>query len=230
MSQTSVLQHRLGFADVTKVFGFQNKVITVLSGVSCVFEMGKSYALVGASGSGKSTLLNLLAGFDRPDSGSVTWSGLDRIQMSMPERDAFVAHNLGFIFQFHYLIKELNVYDNVRMAAIVKGCQDHVDELLHKVGMYEARQQMPHQLSGGQQQRTAVARALVGKPQFILADEPTGNLDEHNSEQVIDLLLAQKEERGMGLVIATHDSSVYERMDVVLEVHNGTLTVRKGAQ
>ena len=229
MLQTSVLQHSLGFADVTKVFGFQNRVITVLSGVTYLFEMGTSYAIVGASGSGKSTLLHILAGFDCPDSGSVTWSGDDCARMSAEQRDAFVAQNLGFVFQFHYLLKELNVYDNVRIAALVQGCEAQIDELLKKVGMYEARDQFPHQLSGGQQQRTAVARALVGEPQFVLADEPTGNLDEQNSQQVIDLLLAQKEERGMGLIVATHDSAVYERMDVILEVHEGVLTVRKGA-
>lgn len=228
MLQTSVLQHSLGFADVTKVFGFQNKVITVLSSVTYLFETGTSYAIVGASGSGKSTLLHILAGFDRPDTGSVTWSGNDCVKMSAEQRDVFVAQHLGFVFQFHYLLKELNVYDNVRIASLVQGREVDIDDLLRKVGMYEARHQFPHQLSGGQQQRTAVARALVGKPQFVLADEPTGNLDEHNSMQVVDLLLAQKNERGMGLVIATHDPAVYERMDVILEVHDGALTARKG--
>lgn len=205
--------------------------MTVLNEVSYQFQAGRSYAIVGASGSGKSTLLHLLAGFEPPTSGQVLWDDHDVTGLSGHDRDAFVARHFGFVFQFHYLLKELTIFQNIEVAGLIQGMPDamrteSVKQLLAKVGLENLEHRYPHQLSGGQQQRVAVARALMGTPQFLLADEPTGNLDEENEQQVVDLCLSYQKDHNMGMIIATHNPAVYEQMDVVLELHNGTLQER----
>lgn len=228
MTQTRFSQDSLSLCDLTKGFVSGGKTHTVLDGVNYAFKRGVSYGIVGASGSGKSTLLHVLAGFEPPEAGHVVWQGRLCGGMTSAQRDQFVAHHLGFIFQFHYLLKELTVKRNIAIAGMIqKMSSEAIDEqvvaLLNKIDLTEKAASYPHQLSGGQQQRVAVARALMGTPRFLLADEPTGNLDAVNGTQVIDICLAQCKQNNMGFIVATHDPAVYKRMDVVLEVRDGGL-------
>jgi ABC-type lipoprotein export system ATPase subunit len=231
MLQTRFSAESLALSNVIKGFSSGDKPVTVLNEVSYEFVAGTSYAIVGASGSGKSTLLHVLAGFEPPTSGDVLWNGTGLDTFSEPDRDAFVAQHFGFIFQFHYLLKELTIYQNIEIAGMIqkmpaKASAEQVKQLLAKVGLEELEHRYPHQLSGGQQQRVAVARALMGNPQFLMADEPTGNLDEENERQIIELCLSYQKSHNMGMIIATHNPAVYERMDIILELHNGILQER----
>lgn len=230
MTQTIILKDCLALAGVTKTFATQSGAANVLNEITYQFEPGVSYAITGASGSGKSTLLHLLAGFEAPDDGDVLWAGAVHDKLSERQRDRFVAKKLGFVFQFHYLIKELTVVHNIMLAGQIQGIDERAsmaqaEQLLCELSLSALAERYPHQLSGGQQQRVALARALMGDPQFVLADEPTGNLDEKHGAQVIDVLCRLQKERGCGLIIATHDAAVCKKMDVVLTIHNGTLEI-----
>ena len=228
MTQTRISPDSLRVSDLTKGFVSGGQVRTVLQEVSFRFERGVSYAIVGASGSGKSTLLHLLAGFEQPDAGDIWWGNNTCATMTEDQKECFVREHMGFVFQFHYLLKELTVHDNVALAGMVQehsAAQSRAQAaaMLAAVGLTDHMSKYPHQLSGGQQQRVAIARALIGTPTFLLADEPTGSLDAHNGESVIDTCLEQARIHNMGVIIATHDPAVYNRADVVLTLNEGTL-------
>lgn len=217
----------LRMQDIKKDFWQGDKVLHVLRGVSYQFEQGKTYALVGASGSGKSTLLHILGGLDIPDQGNIFFEGQDIFKLA--DKDQFHNQHLGFVFQFHYLIKELTVLENIMLMGMIKGssqqeCQSRAHELLEAVDLIDKITSYPEQLSGGQQQRVAVARALFNKPAFLLADEPTGNLDAQSAQRLVELLLDAVRSWGMGLVLCSHDQAVYEKMETVLFMHDGVLT------
>jgi len=223
---TIVSEYGLSFRHVTKGFCVGGVRRPVLADVSCVFKKGVSYAIVGASGLGKSTILHILAGFELPDSGDVVWGNRLLIDFSPAERHEWLTTHIGFTFQQHYLIAELTVYENVLLAAQLagKGASAHeVNALLAELGMYDHRHYYAHQLSGGQQQRAALARALIKKPTFLIADEPTGNLDTQTGQRLIDFCVAYQKEQGLGLIIATHDHEVYRRMDTVVRLEEGRL-------
>ncbi|MGD1997586.1 MAG: ABC transporter ATP-binding protein [Candidatus Dependentiae bacterium] len=211
-----------------KTFTTGDKALIVLDDVTYEFEAGTSYAIVGASGSGKSTLLHVLAGFESLSGGSVQWGGTTLSRMSAEKREMFMAHHLGFVFQFHYLINELSVLENVLVSSMIRGedqaiARERAIVLLDRVGLHDKLHAHPQTLSGGQQQRVAVARALLGKPAFLLADEPTGNLDHTTGLEIVELFQAHQKEAGMGMIIATHDPQVYTKMDVVLRVQDSQL-------
>ena len=218
----------LSLQNIEKSFLGGHKELVVLHNVSQQFEAGTSYALIGASGSGKTTLLHILAGFEPTCQGTIEWGGTTLAKMSDEKKEAFMAKYLGFIFQFHYLINELTVLENVLVGSIIRGeaserARTRALALLERVGLTEKMDAHPQTLSGGQQQRVAVVRALLGQPAFLLADEPTGNLDHATGQEIIDLCQEYQREEGMGMVIATHDPQVYNRMDVVLRVQDGGL-------
>jgi lipoprotein-releasing system ATP-binding protein len=218
----------LTLRNVHKEYVQGGRILPVLQGISTTFQQGASYAITGVSGSGKSTLLHVLGGLDQPTSGSVNFNGKDLAFMRSKQKDLFHNRSIGFVFQFHYLVKELTAQENIMMMGLVKGesyahCQQRAQHLLAMVGLHEKPDAYPTQLSGGEQQRVAIARALFNKPSFLLADEPTGNLDAGNAQQVVDLCLAAQQEWGMGIVVCTHDSAVYNRMGTVLKLHNGLL-------
>ena len=195
------------------------KQLPVLTDVSATFQEGKCYAITGASGSGKSTLLHLLGGLDEPSSGQVRMQGVTR-------------RDLGFVFQFHYLLRELTVLENIALAGRIAGqppkaCDEHAATLLSQLGLQDRSQAYPNQLSGGEQQRVAIARALFNKPKFILADEPTGNLDAAHAAAVTQLFLDAHKQWGMGVIICSHDPAVYGAMDTVLQVQNGGIKLAK---
>ncbi|MDQ5890635.1 MAG: putative transport system ATP-binding protein [Candidatus Dependentiae bacterium] len=227
--RTIISKYDLSLVHVTKGFEVDQIVRPILSQVSYTFSPGTSYAVVGASGSGKSTLLHILAGFEPIDAGMVSWGGRASDSFDPEERDEWIAAHIGFAFQFHYLIPELSVYDNVKVSAFLarKPIEEReIGELIGALGLAGHVQHFPHQLSGGQQQRAALARALIRKPTFLIADEPTGSLDDQTGGEIIDFCREYQARHGMGLIVATHDRSVYEKMDVVIRLEAGSLITR----
>jgi putative ABC transport system ATP-binding protein len=196
--------------DVSKVY--QGGITGALNGVSVTVEKGEFTAIMGPSGSGKSTLLNLVAGLDRPTSGSVAVGGLDLAALGEAGLARFRRDHIGFVFQFFHLLPNLTALENVLIPAQLKGdaVPGRARELLDRLGIEEVADRYPARLSGGQQQRVAIARALVNKPTLLLADEPTGALDTQSGEQVMDLLL-QLHRDGQTILLVTHDAKLATR-------------------
>src|SRR2546422_4221731 len=197
--------------EVTKVY--QGGVTGALSGVSLAIDHGEFTAIMGPSGSGKSTLLNLIAGLDRPSSGSVVVGGTDLGRLGEAGLARFRRDHVGFVFQFFHLLPNLTALENVLIPAQLKG-RENADargrDLLERLGIGEVANRYPAKLSGGQQQRVAIARALINKPTLLLADEPTGALDTHSGDQVMDLL-ARLHRDGQTILLVTHDAKLATR-------------------
>lgn len=213
---------------IGKQFDERNASSPILDGITYTFDRNHSYALMGASGIGKSTLMQLLAGLDNPTSGSVFYNGAEVSSISRAERHVLLQKEIGLLFQTPCLIDDLSVIENVMIKGLIgkesyRISQDRAQDLLEQVGLVDKAQQAPPQLSGGEQQRVALARALFNQPSFMLADEPTAHLDEMTKKMVTELLIRCHHQWGMGLIIATHDESVAQRMDVVLCLEGGKL-------
>ena len=222
--QRAVLSAR----DVRRGFREGTARLEVLTGVDLTVERGERLAIIGASGSGKTTLLQILGGLDRPDAGTVEVDGQDLHALAESARGALRNRTIGFVFQFHHLLPEFTALENVAMPLLVRReprsvCAARAQALLARVGLSERLDHRPSQLSGGERQRTAVARALVVSPKLVLADEPTGNLDGRNAEQVFSLMLELNRELGTSLIVVTHDPRLAARMDRVLELRGGQL-------
>ncbi len=226
---------RLRLDAVSKSFDTQTGKLSVLKGVSRSFEQGKSYAITGASGTGKSTLLHILAGLTEPNEGAVYVDECNISLFGQAERERFLNRTMGLLFQVPYLIKELTVLENVMMKGLITGqtIEERTQEalsLLEIMGLQDKASERPPVLSGGQQQRVALARALFGKPAFLLADEPTGDLDPHTGQTIIDLLLECQATWGMGIIVSTHDVCVAQSMQEIYELKGGILEEKKHAQ
>jgi putative ABC transport system ATP-binding protein len=200
----------------------------VLDGIDLGIRRGETVALRGRSGSGKSTLLNLIAGIDAPDAGSVTVAGIDLTELSERERTLFRREHIGFVYQSFNLVSTLNVADNVRLVLELNKvppsqASTRINELLESVGLADRSDSYPDILSGGEQQRIAIARALAHEPAVLLADEPTGNLDDATAESVLGLLEKLVCDSGHTMLIATHSQQVASHCDRVLELHNGRI-------
>lgn len=205
--------------------------VNVLSGVDLVVEPGQNIAIMGSSGSGKSTLLHLLGGLDDPTEGRVQVAGENISVMSEREKSELRNNALGFIYQFHHLLAELTALENVAMPLLIRGepvamAESAASALLESVGLKNRLRHKPGELSGGERQRAAIARAMVTKPGCILADEPTGNLDEKTSERVFEVMLELNREYEMSLLMVTHNAALAKRMDVVYELHDGKLQIQ----
>ena len=214
---------------VRKVYiGGDGSELVVLDGVEIRVAPGEAVAVVGASGAGKSTLLHVLGGLDRPTSGQILLGGRDLASLSDDELAAVRNARLGFVFQFHHLLREFSALENVMMPLLIAGApraeaEERAEGLLAEVGLAARLTHRPAQLSGGEQQRVAVARALANRPDVLLADEPSGNLDTHTSERLHDLFFRLRADHGVALVLATHNRELADRTDRVLMVREGRL-------
>ncbi len=205
--------------DINKHFVQADTTITVLQDITLDFAQGQSYALRGVSGTGKSTLLHILAGLDIPSSGTVFFNDINVFALQGRAKEHFFNQQIGLVFQWPYLLRELSVLENVILPGILGGktkkdCVDHAHDLLKSVGLEHKALSGPSTLSGGQQQRVAIARAIFNKPAFLFADEPTGSLDLHTGESIIALMLSLQEKWNMGIILSTHDEYVSDKMNV----------------
>jgi lipoprotein-releasing system ATP-binding protein len=214
--------------DLVKTYTSGTETLHILQGIGFEIKQGSSVAVTGESGSGKSTLLNILGGLDRCDSGSVMVGGAEITGLTESALSSYRSRRVGFIFQFHYLLKDFTALENVMLPAYIAGMKkkDALEKariLLEDVRLQDRLQHYPSQLSGGERQRVAVARSLVNDPGLILADEPTGNLDTQNSAVVAELLYAGVEKWGKTILVVTHDMAVAERAKVRYTLENGIL-------
>jgi lipoprotein-releasing system ATP-binding protein len=222
----------LDASNVFKSFQTTKKInLEVLKGISIEIITGKITIIVGASGAGKSTLLHLLGGLDRPDSGEVFFDNKDIFKFSDDKLAKFRNKNVGFVFQFHHLLPEFTAIENVIIPQMINGttynqAKVKSKDLLQTVGLTERLDHKPAELSGGEQQRVAVARALANNPKIIFADEPTGNLDSVNSEEIHKLILDLKTNLGMTFVIVTHNSSLVKLADMLYEIKDGKISIK----
>ena len=219
--------------DVIKQYRQYDTVVTAVNRVSFDVYEGEFVAIIGASGSGKSTLLHICAGLDRPNSGRVTVRGNDITSMPADELAEFRGNYIGMIFQNHNLIAQFTALENILIPTLMCNKPDfsyeeHLKKLVATLGIGDPLHHLPSELSGGQQQRVAIARALINRPQVVFADEPTGNLDRKNADEVLELLLRTKEVLGQTLIMVTHDMSIAERADRILSMEDGCLEPYRG--
>ena len=224
----------LRLEDIRKSFDTGPDRLEVLSGVDLTVGEGEIVAIVGPSGVGKSTLLHIMGALDVPTSGKVYVRDTDVFAMSETERAVFRNRTVGFVFQFHHLLRELTALENVMMPCLVGGMHrdeaaSRAEELLAAVRLSGRADHRPGELSGGEEQRAAVARALATRPLMVLADEPSGNLDRASSDELHDLIWGLRESIGQTFVIVTHNPDLYERADRVVALKEGLATEREGS-
>jgi putative ABC transport system ATP-binding protein len=218
--------------EITKTYHMGSVEVNALQGVSFRIDRGEVVAIMGQSGSGKSTLMNVLGCLDLPTSGTYQWEDTNIGEMKEDELAALRNHKIGFVFQQFNLLPRMTVRRNVELPLMYAGAngsdqKNHThqrsDAILDAVGLSDRKNHRPTELSGGQQQRVAIARALINEPDLVLADEPTGNLDSHTGEEIINLLLSLNKERGLTLVIVTHDPMIASRTQRVIRLRDGLI-------
>jgi lipoprotein-releasing system ATP-binding protein len=214
--------------DLKKSFISSGSQIDILNAVDLTLDAGETVAIVGASGIGKSTLLQILGTLDQPDSGNLWFQGKNIFKLNPFQLASFRNSSIGFVFQFHHLLPEFTALENAMMPGLIKGLSKSIsrslaERILVRVGLKSRLQQQVTKLSGGEQQRVALARALVLKPALLLADEPTGNLDQKNSEQVHELLMELNRELNMTMVVVTHNMKLASYMDRRVTIMDGKL-------
>ncbi|HVN77420.1 MAG TPA: ABC transporter ATP-binding protein [Terriglobia bacterium] len=222
MEETAVLQT----INLRKSFPTVNGPLEILKGINFTLSTGEMLAIVGQSGSGKSTLLHILGALDRPSGGSVYFAENDIFAFGNEELAKFRRNAIGFVFQFHNLLPEFTALENVLMPRIIAGESANSPlgrELLERVGLRDRLQHRPGELSGGEQQRVAIARALINHPRLILADEPTGSLDNQTGERVFELFREIQREKKLTSILATHNVKIAARCDKIMRIENGIL-------
>lgn len=206
---------------ITKHFGDGESRVNVLKGIDVSMEKGEICVLLGPSGSGKSTLLNILGGIDQADDGYIAIDGERTGDMSEKELTLYRRKHLGYVFQMYNLIPNLSIRENIEVGAYLSDNPLDVDDLMKTLGLYEHRNKLPNQLSGGQQQRTAIGRAIVKNPDILLCDEPTGALDYQTGKAILKLLQDMCRQKGMTVVVITHNSALTPMADRVIKIKNG---------
>ncbi len=212
--------------ELTKVYGSGENMVTALDHVSFQVKKGEFVAIVGASGSGKSTLMNLIGGIDRPTSGNVMIDGKKIFDMSESALAIFRRRNIGIVYQFYNLIPNLTVDENIMLPCLLdnrKPDPQKLSKIVELTGLSQRRGHLPGELSGGQQQRVSVGRALINDPAFILADEPTGNLDSKAGREIIELLTSANRADNQTLILITHDESIALQADRILTISDGRI-------
>lgn len=213
--------------ELCKTYGRGENAVKALDHVSFTVEKGEFLAIIGPSGSGKSTLLHILGGVDRPTSGHVYLDGQDVYAQNEDQLAIFRRRQVGLIYQFYNLIPVLNVVENITLPVLMDGRTvnpERLRELMETLGLRGRERHLPNQLSGGQQQRVSIGRALMNAPALVLADEPTGNLDSKNSQEIVELLKLSHRKYGQTLIVITHDESIALQADRVLTIEDGTIT------
>ena len=213
---------------IRRVFRETGEEVVVLDGVDFRLERGDFVTITGSSGSGKSTFLNILGSLDHPTEGTLLFEGKDLFALRASELDRFRLSQVGFVFQFHHLLPEMTAFENIMLPARILGtperkARDRARELLTAIGLGDRRRHLPGELSGGERQRIAVARALMNEPKVVLADEPSGNLDERHSEQLHEMFVRLNREFGQSFVVVTHDLSLAAMAPRRLVMHDGRL-------
>ena len=212
---------------LSKIYGKGENEVVALRYVSFSVNEGEFVAIIGPSGSGKSTLLHILGGVDRPTAGKVYMNGKDVYQQKEDQLAIFRRRQVGLIYQFYNLIPILNVVENMTLPVLMDGReidQEFLAELITTLGLEGKEKSLPNQLSGGQQQRTSIGRALMTSPLVVLADEPTGNLDSKNSQEIIDLLKASNKKYNQTLIVITHDEKIALQADRIIAIEDGEIT------
>lgn len=212
--------------ELTKIYGSGDNQVTALDHVSFQVKKGEFVAIVGASGSGKSTLMNLMGGIDRPTSGSVIVDGEPIFEMSESALAIFRRRNIGIVYQFYNLIPNLTVDENIMLPCLLdnrKPDAQKLTKIIEMTGLSHRRDHLPGELSGGQQQRVSVGRALINDPAFLLADEPTGNLDSKAGREIIELLTAANRKENQTLILITHDEKIALQADRILTISDGKI-------
>ena len=213
--------------ELKKVYGSGENTVHALDGISFSVEKGDFVAIVGPSGSGKSTLLHILGGVDRPTSGKVYLAGKDVYAGSDTQLAVFRRREVGLIYQFYNLIPVLNVRENMTLPVLLDGRtvnEERLNELIEVLELSGREKHLPNQLSGGQQQRVSIGRALMNSPGIVLADEPTGNLDSKNSQEIVNLLKLFNREYGQTLIVITHDESIALQAKRIIAIEDGRIT------
>ena len=213
---------------IRRVFRETGEEVVVLDGVDFRLERGDFVTITGSSGSGKSTFLNILGSLDHPTEGTLLFEGKDLFALRASELDRFRLSQVGFVFQFHHLLPEMTAFENIMLPARILGtperkARDRARELLTAIGLGDRRRHLPGELSGGERQRIAVARALMNEPKVVLADEPSGNLDERHSEQLHEMFVRLNREFGQSFVVVTHDLALAAMAPRRLVMHDGRL-------
>ena len=217
----------LRIENLTKIYGAGENEVRALVGVTFSVERGEFLAIIGPSGSGKSTLLHILGGVDKPTAGKVYMDGQDVYAQNDEQLAIFRRRQVGLIYQFYNLIPVLNVTENMTLPVLMDGRavnQERLDELLDILKLRGRENHLPNQLSGGQQQRVSIGRALMNAPSVVLADEPTGNLDSKNSQEIVELLKFSNQKYGQTLIVITHDENIALQADRVLAIEDGRIT------
>ncbi len=215
--------------NVIKQYKQYDTTVTAVNRANVEIYDGEMVAIIGSSGSGKSTFLHICAGLDRPNSGRIYVRGNDITEMSSDELGVFRGNYMGMVFQNHNLIPQFTAMENILIPTLMcnkpeHSYEEHFKKLVATLNIYDRLHHLPSELSGGQQQRVSIARALINRPQIVFADEPTGNLDRANADEVLELLIKTKEELGQTLLIVTHDMKIAERADRILVMDNGNLS------
>ena len=212
--------------NLTKIYGKGENEVRALDNVSFTVEKGEFIAIIGPSGSGKSTLLHILGGVDKPTSGKVWMEGQDVYAQNDEQLAIFRRRQVGLIYQFYNLIPVLNVTENITLPVLMDGRkinEERLEELLSILSLKDRRKHLPNQLSGGQQQRVSIGRALMNAPLIVLADEPTGNLDSKNSQEIVELLKLSNEKYNQTLIMITHDENIALQADRIIQVEDGRI-------